>query len=132
MLEQWLPNDEKINKARKQGKEGVIGGLNIACPLDQGEKSRVWVDVSESEDPLVRDYLEEMRKKSGVKGVKKEEDSPALRRKEYANMAREYNAKRDTDIHVPQWVVFGALAAAVVGFVLLNSKGGLQPKGRWK
>lgn len=48
-LGEWLPNGVKI--------EGGFGGLNIAAPVDHGEKEREWVDLSDSDDPLVREYL---------------------------------------------------------------------------
>jgi hypothetical protein len=69
-LREWLPSDDTINPARKEGKEGVVGGLNIALPIDQGEKSRSWVDLGESDDPLIREYMESGRKNSGVQLVK--------------------------------------------------------------
>ncbi|KAF1830254.1 hypothetical protein BDW02DRAFT_507998 [Decorospora gaudefroyi] len=137
MLAEWLPDEGKgtISSDRKEGREGVVGGLNIACPLDHGEKSRVWLDLSASEDPLIREYLGESRKSSGVDLVKEEKDSLALRRNEYVDKATGYRSgdKRDgdADVRVVQWVVLGALAA-VVGFALLSSKGGPQPRGRWK
>ncbi|KAF1944553.1 hypothetical protein EJ02DRAFT_452413 [Clathrospora elynae] len=145
MLEEWLPGDGTINTARKEGKEGVFGGLNIACPLNHGEREREWIDLSESDDALIRSYLlhgtveaknEEGRKRSDVRYVKKEEeekyeDSLVQRKKKYAEKARGYRNKAETEIRVPQWMLFGTLAA-MVGFLLLNSKGGPQPRGRWR
>ncbi|KAJ4991288.1 hypothetical protein SVAN01_03186 [Stagonosporopsis vannaccii] len=55
MMEEWMPGD--ISPNRKEGKEGVFGGLNIRCPLDQGDIKACWVDLSESDDPLVREYV---------------------------------------------------------------------------
>jgi hypothetical protein len=133
-LREWLPSDGTIDPARKEGKEGVVGGLNIALPLDQGEKSRNWVDLSESEDPLVREYLETTRKSSGVQLVKEEEGSARGKeyvKKEYVKKARKYRQREDTDIRVPRWLVFGAVAA-IAGLFLLNSKSGPQPRPRWR
>jgi hypothetical protein len=132
-LQDWLPSDGTINTAQKEAREGVVGGLNIALPLDHGERSRTWVDLSESEDPLVSEYLETTRKNSGVLLVKKEEedDSPAQRRKAYAGKARRYRERGGRDIHVSPWLVLGAMAV-VAGLFLLNSKGGPQPRPRWR
>jgi hypothetical protein len=133
-LEEWLPSDNTINKARKEAREGVVGGLNIALPLDQGEKSRTWVDLSESEDVLVRQYLETSRQSSGVLLVKKEkedkeeDESPAMRRKAYARKARGYR-KGKAEISVSPWLVLGGMAV-VAGLLLLSSKGGPQPRPR--
>ena len=131
-LQEWLPRDGTINTARKEGKEGMFGGLNIASPVDQGEKNRTWVDLSKSEDPLVREYLETARKSSGVQLVKKEEEKPAQRevaqRKEkYKAKAKRYRERDYGDIIVSPWLVFGAVAV-VAGFFLLRSNGGPGPK----
>jgi hypothetical protein len=138
-LSEWLPSDGTINTARKEGKEGLFGGLNIACPVDQGVKNRTWVDLSKSEDPLVREYLETARKSSGVQSVKKEEeDKPAqhevVQRKErYKAKAKRYRESDDGGIIVPPWLVFGVVAV-VAGFFLLKSNGGPQPspRPRWR
>ncbi|KAJ6278415.1 hypothetical protein J3E71DRAFT_371193 [Bipolaris maydis] len=63
LLEEWLPDDGSVERKRKVGKEGVVGGLNVACPLDQGREERVFVDLSHDEDPLVKAYLKEARRK---------------------------------------------------------------------
>lgn len=138
LLEQWLPGDGSVDRKRKEGREGVFGGLNIACPLDQGERERVWVDLSESDDALVRSYLglgtgedqsEAKRKRSDAEFATKEERE--MRKKEYAEKARKYQKNREGDFVVPSWVVFGVGAlAAVAGVLLLNSRGGPQPRGR--
>jgi hypothetical protein len=135
-LEEWLPHDGTIKTARKEAREGVVVGLNIALPLDQGEKSRNWVDLSESEDALVREYLETGKKSSGVHLVRKEKeeedvDTPVMRRKAYAKKARGYRGERDTEISVSPWLVLGGMAV-VAGLFLLSSKGGSQPKGWWR
>ncbi|KAF2632108.1 hypothetical protein BU25DRAFT_325384, partial [Macroventuria anomochaeta] len=86
MLEEWMP--EGISPARKEGKEGVFGGLNIRSPLDQGDSKAEWVDLSESDDLLVREYL-------GIGAAKEEkprvEDEVEARKKEYAEKARKMN-----------------------------------------
>ncbi|KAL6703247.1 hypothetical protein ACN47E_010035 [Coniothyrium glycines] len=56
MLDVWLPDSECVTKGRKSGKEGVFGGLNVACPLDNGGE-RHFVDMTDSEDPVVRAWL---------------------------------------------------------------------------
>ncbi|KAF1841032.1 uncharacterized protein K460DRAFT_371030 [Cucurbitaria berberidis CBS 394.84] len=145
-LDVWLSEMEGVNKGRKEGKEGEIGGLNIASPLDHGVKQTEWIDLSDSDDPLVLEYMSptpwskrdvEHRKQNGVRHVKKEDeydetkehDTPAQRKKNYAETARRYMSKDEGGIHVPQWVALGALAVAL-GLVLFNSRGGPQPQPR--
>lgn len=134
-LAAWLPDDGTVNKSRKEGREGVFGGLNIASPLDNGQRQREWVDLSESEDPLVREYLGVDRKAdlSDVKHVGKKavDESPAQRQKSYAEHARRFNEAAQNDIRVPRWVAIGALVA-MVGIVVLNGRSASVPKGRWR
>ena len=146
-LETWLPSDGTVNKSRKQGQEGEFGGLNIACPLDHGEKQREWLDLSESDDPLVRDYLglgrkiseTEQRKRSDVQYVKAEEkteDTPAQRRVNYTERAKSYNkSRRQQDSNPSQTVgiVLVVTMAVLIGTAFLRSSGGPGPRpaGRW-
>lgn len=60
MLDAWIPDHESVTKGRKAGKEGIFGGLNVACPLDQGGE-RHWSDLSESQDPLVKEYIAHLK-----------------------------------------------------------------------
>lgn len=53
-LEEWLPEGVKVAV-------GGVTGLNVGCPLEQGEEEREWVDLSGSEDELVREYVESWR-----------------------------------------------------------------------
>ncbi|KAF2856266.1 hypothetical protein T440DRAFT_363700, partial [Plenodomus tracheiphilus IPT5] len=140
LLEEWLPDHPDVCKERKEGKEGVFGGLNVACPLDSGSRERIWVDMSGSGDPLVREYLgvdrlkeEETARKEAreEKRVKKEEveDTPEQRRRTYAEHARRFNEATQNEIRVPQWVVFGTIAA-MVGIVVFSNRGSIQPRGR--
>jgi hypothetical protein len=128
LLEEWLPDDGSVCRKRREGREGVFGGLNIACPLDQGMREREWVDLSGCEDVVVRGYLgldrkEEERKKSDELVVSREEME--RRRKAYAESARRFGKNAGGDVMVPSWVVFGVGAlTAVVGMLLLGSKGG--------
>ena len=97
-----------------------------------GEREREWVDLSGAEDPLVREYVAVRTAPVGQWGaggteVKKEEDTAAQRQKSYAAHARRFNEAAQSDIRVPQWVVFGALAA-MVGVVVLSNRGAQ----RWK
>jgi hypothetical protein len=89
-LDIWLPEDGTLKKGRKSGQEGEFGGLNVASPLDQGEKQREWLDLSECEDPLIREYLGRGRESSKVE-VKEEEDSPVQRRINYTERAKSFN-----------------------------------------
>ncbi|KAF2745534.1 hypothetical protein M011DRAFT_469588 [Sporormia fimetaria CBS 119925] len=61
LLRQYLP--EHVD-AVKEGKE-ANQALNVANPLDNGETEnpREFVDLYESEDPLVLEYLHELERK---------------------------------------------------------------------
>ena len=74
-LREWLPIDGHGHEHGESGtgiassnwrrvsREGVMGGLNIACPLDQGVtqlKERPFVDLRDDEDELVKEWLREM------------------------------------------------------------------------
>ncbi|KAG9186786.1 hypothetical protein G6011_09894 [Alternaria panax] len=122
-LVDWLPDDGLVDKGRRMAKEGVVGGLNVASPLDQGVegKDMPFVDLSEETDPVVQEYLREMKRRKGgeVEVVKVkigdgdmevDEEERARRKKMYAEKARRYQRRRDTDIVIPQWVFLGALA----------------------
>jgi len=143
-LKEWLPDDVLVDKKKLTAKEGVIGGLNVASPLDQGVemKERGFVDLSEEDDPVILDYLKEMQGKKGggptgenvkerkTTDVEVDEEERALRKKMYAEKARRYQ-RRNTDIVVPQWVFLGAMAVGV-GIMLLRSSGGPQVRGSWR
>ncbi|KAK1915318.1 hypothetical protein P3342_003126 [Pyrenophora teres f. teres] len=73
-LRVWLPPDNEeedgtgvvVSKERRTSREGVMGGLNIACPLDQGLtsfKDQPFVDLSGEEDELVQEWLGELERK---------------------------------------------------------------------
>ncbi|EMD61300.1 hypothetical protein COCSADRAFT_39036 [Bipolaris sorokiniana ND90Pr] len=124
VLEEWLPDDGSVERKRKAGKEGVVGGLNVACPLDQGRDERTFVDLSDEEDPLIKAYLKEVRRKKKEKG---EEDEIVRRKEVYAEKARGYKGG-DGDIRVPQWVLYSVLAG-VLGYILVSSRVG--QKLRW-
>lgn len=120
VLEEWLPDDGSVERKRKVGKEGVVGGLNVACPLDQGREDRAFVDLSDDEDPLVRAYLKEVRRKRRDERV--EEDEIVRRKEAYVEKARGFKGG-DGDIRVPQWVFYSVLVG-VLGYVLISSRMG--------
>jgi hypothetical protein len=143
-LGEWLPDDELVDKGRKTAKEGVVGGLNVATPLDQGVevKDMPFVDLSGEVDPAIRDYLREVKRRKDdrqqvenvkIKDVTMEvdEEERALRKKMYAEKARRYSKRRDTDIVIPQWVFLGAVAVGV-GVLLFRSSGGPGNSARWR
>jgi hypothetical protein len=146
-LDLWLPGDGTV-KRRKEGQEGEFGGLNIACPLDQGEAQREWIDLSDSDDPLIRDYLGFGRKTAQnehqnrsdaqqTKVEKKDEDTPAQRRMNYTERAKSYNKHwRQQDIYPSQTVglVLFVTVASLVGIALLRGGGGPTPGriGQWR
>ena len=143
-LKGWLPDDVLVDKKRLMAKEGVVGGLNVASPLDQGVemKEREFVDLSEEDDAVIRDYLKEIQRKKDdgligenlkerkTKDVEVDEEERALRKKMYAEKARRYQ-QRDNAIVIPQWVFLGAMAVGV-GVLLLRSSGGPQARGSWR
>jgi hypothetical protein len=122
----------------------VVGGLNVATPLDQGVevKDMPFVDLSGEVDPVIRDYLREVKRRKDdrqqvenvkIKDVTMEvdEEERALRKKMYAEKARRYSKRRDTDIVIPQWVFLGAVAVGV-GVLLFRSSGGPGSSARWR
>lgn len=124
MLEEWLP--EGVSAKRKEGKEGVFGGLNIRCPLDQGDSKSDWIDLSESDDPLVREYL-------GVGTLKtsgeQDEATDELdrRKKEYAEKARKLNQDhKGPSVSVNTLIVFAM--GVVLGFALMKGLSGPMPR----
>ncbi|KAJ4380634.1 hypothetical protein N0V86_003993 [Didymella sp. IMI 355093] len=119
MLEEWLP--EGVSQM-KEGREGVFGGLNIMCPLDQGNSKSGWIDLSESGDPLVREYL-------GVDATKTPEvkdnaqDEVEKRKKEYAEKARNMNqVQNDSSVSANALIAFGM--GVVLGFALMKGLSG--------
>ena len=103
ILEEWVP--EGIDPRRKEGREGAFGGLNIKSPLDHRDAKSNFVDLSESDDPLVREYLSV--------GVAKSEqrkgpiDDEVAKRK-YAEKARKLNQpQRDVIVTGNTLIVFG-------------------------
>jgi hypothetical protein len=119
MLDEWMP--EGVSPARREGKEGLFGGLNIRSPLDQGDSKSDWVDLSESDDPLVREYA--------GSGVAKNEEHGRLqnenekRKKEYAERARKRNqAEKEVGLSVNTIIVFGM--GVVLGFALVKGFSG--------
>ncbi|KAF1930986.1 uncharacterized protein M421DRAFT_21034, partial [Didymella exigua CBS 183.55] len=113
MLEEWLPEGMS---SKKEGKEGVFGGLNIRCPLDQGDSKSDWIDLSESDDPLVRDY------KGGASAKTSLDQNEAAnevekRKKEYAEKARKLNqGQKEMVLSMNTLIAFGM--GALLGFSL--------------
>lgn len=83
----------------------------------------MFVDLSDDEDPLVKAYLKEVRRRK----KEKEEDEIVRRKEAYVEKATGYKGG-DGDIRVPQWVFYGVLAG-VLGYVLVSSRVG--QKLRW-
>lgn len=119
MLEEWLPVGVS---RRKEGKEGMFGELNIRCPLDQGDSELERIDLSESEDSLVREYLGlDAPKVSNAKDGPK--DELERRKKEYAEQARKMNqGQKDLGVSANTLIAFGM--GVVLGFALLKGLSG--------
>jgi hypothetical protein len=134
-LEEWLPNEGTVRKGRKSGAEGEFGGLNIASPLDQGGKQKEWLDLSDSEDPLIRDYLGRGKDEIKVEGKKEEQDENAQRRAKYTERARSYNKHwRQPETSPSQTIglVLCVTMAVLVGTAIWRGGGyAARPRGRW-
>ncbi|KAL5116574.1 hypothetical protein ACEQ8H_005570 [Pleosporales sp. CAS-2024a] len=143
-LDTWLPDDGTVNKGRKSGHEGKFGGLNIAIPLDQGEGlQRAWIDLSECEDPMIREYvgrgkesdLEDKRQKV-KKEVEGDVDTPAQRRILYTDRATSFNKHwRQPESVAPQVgaFFFGAAVVFILGAAFLQSRASApRPRGPWR
>ncbi len=118
-LETWLGGTEDTATVKKENQGGNFGGLNIASPLDQGAKIKEWIDLSGSDDPLVLDYIGIGSKSKEVEEIEKE----------YVEVVKEPPKLVEETMHVPQWAVWGGLAAALA-FVFLNSRSAPQLRFR--
>ncbi|KAF2996626.1 hypothetical protein E8E13_002168 [Curvularia kusanoi] len=123
MLEDWMPNG--VSPARREGKEGLFGGLNIRSPLDQGESKSDWIDLSDSDDILIREYVNF--------GLGQNEAHTRLhndtekRKKDYAEKARKRNQTEKGDgIAANTILAFGM--GVVLGFALVKGFSGLKSK----
>lgn len=103
ILEEWVPKG--IDPRRKEGREGVLGGLNITSPLDYRNAKPGFVDLTDSDDSLVREYLSVgMAKSEQRKGPM---DDEVVKRK-YAVKARRLNhPQRDIIMTGNTLIVFG-------------------------
>ena len=116
-LELWLSGVEEPGKAEKESREGDFGGLNIASPLDQGDKVRDWIDLSNSDDPLILDYI-------GKRSRPRELEE---RRNNSTEIASKFPKSEEEVLPVPHWAILGGLAA-VLAFVLFNNRSGSHLK----
>lgn len=139
-LEMWLDGVEGVSKKRKEGKEGEFSGLNIASPIDHGERAREWLDLSDSDDPLVLEYLHlssmgkndvPQRKRQETRYMEKndEQDTAVQIKERYTQAARQRMFQEQYEIRVPAWVLVGGFALTL-GVILFNGSGGPQPKPR--
>lgn len=145
-MERWLPLSEQGGVVgRKTAREGLVGGLNIACPLEQSVSSGAkpaFVDLSGEEDELVRGWLseKEFEREKKARGSrnddrkvsKVEDDDVESRKRAYREkaMARAYGyGGLEQGVFVPGWVLLG-VAGVVVGWALWSSKSG--PGRRWR
>ncbi|KAJ8110583.1 hypothetical protein OPT61_g6610 [Boeremia exigua] len=118
-LEEWMPED--ISPKRKEGKEGVFGGLNVRCPLDQGASKAGWVDLSDSDDVLVREYAGVHVAK--VDNAENLRDGAEKRKREYAEKARRLNqGHKDAGLSANTLIAFGM--GLVLGLALMKGLSG--------
>jgi hypothetical protein len=121
-LIEWMPKG--IDAKRKPGKEGEFGGLNIANPLDQGAGGRAWVDLSNSEDALIQDYLDveaEKNSRLSVRGEVKgagEVDPHAATKKAYTEKAQRWNTVSQDSTSLSSGTFAAVGIAVVLGFAL--------------
>ncbi|KAJ4340970.1 hypothetical protein N0V95_007339 [Ascochyta clinopodiicola] len=119
MLEEWTP--EGVSSGRREGKEGEFGGLNIRSPLDQGDGRAGWVDLSSSEDPLVREYLGVGEAKSEQPEEQKEAEAEK-RKRAYAEKARKLNeSQKEPRSSANTLIIFGM--GVVLGIALVKGLG---------
>jgi hypothetical protein len=128
-LAEWTPSD--VDAKRKLGKEGEFGGLNIASPLEQGTGGWTHVDLSDSQDPLVHDYLDVQGQKTSRLNVRgetmsaSEMDPHAATKKAYAEKAQRRNAGPRDQVNVSAGTFVALGVAIVLGFALGRGSVGL-------
>ena len=128
-LTEWMPSG--IDAKRKLGKEGEFGGLNIASPLEQGTGGWAQVNMNESHDPLVRDYLDVQAQRASRLNVRgetlsaSEADPHAATKKAYAEKAQRRNAGPRDQASISIGTVVALSVAAVLGFALGRGSAGL-------
>jgi hypothetical protein len=121
-LAEYLPS--AVDAKPRVGKEGEFGGLNIASPLEQGTGAWTQVDLSESQDPLVRDYLDTQAQKASRLNVRGgtmsvgEVDPHAATKKAYAEKAQRRNAGSQGQAYFSAGTVVAFSVAIVLGFAL--------------
>jgi hypothetical protein len=119
VLAMWLPEGVP--------KEGEFGALNIALPVDHGAKAKEWVDLSESDDPLVQEYLGCDRRRTVV--------SPIVSREQREEERAEKGVVPGTGAHSaggqhviyisgPALLLFGT--AVLAGYLLLRGGAGAR------
>lgn len=104
LLLQYLPPGSKVPI-------GPPDGLNIGCPLDHGlpYKSQEWIDLSDSQDPLVLQYIGKGRKELPI-----ETTPPEVKTPDYTTEPGEVSG-------IPPLLIFGVLAIAGI-FILRNAR----------
>jgi hypothetical protein len=121
-LAEHLPS--AVDAKPRVGKEGEFGGLNIASPLEQGTGAWTQVDLSESRDPLVRDYLDTQAQRASRLNVRGETtsgsdvDPHAATKKAYAEKAQRRNAGPPSQANFSAGTVVALSVAVVLGFAL--------------
>ncbi|KAF2706741.1 hypothetical protein K504DRAFT_536169 [Pleomassaria siparia CBS 279.74] len=131
LLEEWLPTE-----AGKEWRGKDPMALNIACPLDNGSKGqRKWLDLSASEDPLVKEYLANGdRKKSEIEYTQRQVRQVQASPQQNRYPPRNHQAYDPEPTISSGVVLFSVCAlAAVLIFTSLKTGGPTpRPKGwRW-
>lgn len=113
-LNTWLPDG--VNR------EGPFGGLNIANPLDNGGGEREWVDLSESKDPLVQDYIQ-------VPGEREETNQNTEKRLEQpVTVEKKHTFYEQPVIHISGGAMLVMVTAVFVGFMVYSRNAATVPR----
>lgn len=122
-LEEWLPESSK--------KEGAFGALNIASPLDSGGSERGYVDLSESKDSIIQEYIQAAEKKK-----KKDEKVDDAEQKPELPIPVEITRTvyEQPFIQISSGAMLVMVTAVFVGAMVYSRGIGSVPKpgGRWR
>ncbi|PVH93951.1 hypothetical protein DM02DRAFT_634114 [Periconia macrospinosa] len=117
-LNNWLPDGAK--------RDGAFGALNIANPLENGGSEREWIDLSESKDPLVQDYIKVPEKsEQAEQNTEKKLEQPV-------SVEKKHTFYEQPVIHISGSAMLVMVTAVFVGFMVYSRSAAtvLKPTGR--
>ncbi|CAI6240669.1 unnamed protein product [Periconia digitata] len=123
-LVEWLPEGA--------GKDTPFGPLNISNPLETGGSERGWVDLSDSKDLLIQDYIRPEKKKEGA--IEKMDEEPEKKPDLPPPTEKNRAIHEQLVIQISSRAMLIMVTAAFVGFAVFSRAGGSVPKpnGRWR